>query len=537
MRLDVRAQSLRGRRRVVDDEIRVGELLARHLPRVDLAHHAAVPPFRVHGGEAQLVDAGVERHVAEIRQRRVRPSLERLELHLVAVGRDDVAFAVDDDVAHRVVGGGRARLAHVGRHHDPDLPGRFRILVDERRQPQRHAGHAKRRAQRFDERLLGRLVARERVEHERLARSQRHAAAPHRHVDAVVAAVAIAWRLFDAEQVVRRDLRRQAIERAIGGADDLEDRAARQRRHVVQPADLQLAILGEGRRQRSLRRVRSRHVHQQHVHRDPAAHRRAHHVLEIGGRVGDEPLGQQDQRLRAFGVAQVLHPLAQAAQRRLGIAPRRPQDRVGFVDDVALALVERHVDQAAALAVDDLEQAPVVALLRDVDRLDEADVAAADEARLRADHLLHRQADALAIAGEVDDDAGLGEGDERDTVGGIQVIEESRCGVQDRARGARPDVHLVDRDHDHAAFGLRDVGRVHRLERVLLLRAAAAAVPSFGVYWYFTRSALTTRRTCPSILTVNSGACRSVTGCPFLSIAPTSTVTTSTPVRKVGCCA
>ena len=56
--------------------------------------------------------------------------------------------------------GGRSRLADVGGHHEPDFAGRFRILVDERRQPQRHARHAERRAQRFDERLVGRLAAR-----------------------------------------------------------------------------------------------------------------------------------------------------------------------------------------------------------------------------------------------------------------------------------------------------------------------------------------------------------------------------------------
>ena len=44
----------------------------------------------------------------------------------------------------------------------------------------------------------------------------------------------------------------------------------------------------------------------------------------------------------ALVIATYLPPFAQAAERRLGVAPRRPQDRIGFVDDVARALVELH---------------------------------------------------------------------------------------------------------------------------------------------------------------------------------------------------
>src|SRR4051795_10355739 len=51
-----------------------------------------------------------------------------------------------------------------------------------------------------------------------------------------------------------------------------------------------------------------------------------------------------------------------------------------------------------------------------------------------------------------------------------------------------------------------------------------------------TRCAVTTRRTWPSIFTVKSGGRRSSTGVPVWSITPTSTVTRSTPLRKVGVC-
>src|SRR3954464_8941238 len=51
-----------------------------------------------------------------------------------------------------------------------------------------------------------------------------------------------------------------------------------------------------------------------------------------------------------------------------------------------------------------------------------------------------------------------------------------------------------------------------------------------------TRCAVTTRRTWPSIFTVKSGGRRSSTGLPVWSITPTSTVTSSTPLRKVGVC-
>src|SRR6185436_3729562 len=54
----------------------------------------------------------------------------------------------------------------------------------------------------------------------------------------------------------------------------------------------------------------------------------------------------------------------------------------------------------------------------------------------------------------------------------------------------------------------------------------------------FTRSAATTRRAFPSILTMKSSARRSSTGTPRASSAVTSTVIRSTPVRnRCGCCA
>ena len=67
---------------MVDDEIGVGELLARHLPRVDVAHDAAVASFRIDRGKPDLVAARIDGDRIEVRQRRVRAPLERLELRL-----------------------------------------------------------------------------------------------------------------------------------------------------------------------------------------------------------------------------------------------------------------------------------------------------------------------------------------------------------------------------------------------------------------------------------------------------------------------
>ena len=61
VRLDLGAQALPRRRQVADDQIAHGQRLARHLPRVHVAHDAAAPALGVDDTEAQRVDARLER--------------------------------------------------------------------------------------------------------------------------------------------------------------------------------------------------------------------------------------------------------------------------------------------------------------------------------------------------------------------------------------------------------------------------------------------------------------------------------------------
>ena len=51
-----------------------------------------------------------------------------------------------------------------------------------------------------------------------------------------------------------------------------------------------------------------------------------------------------------------------------------------------------------------------------------------------------------------------------------------------------------------------------------------------------TNSAVTTRRGCPATVTMKSAGVRPRSGRPCLSTTPTSTVTTSTPLRNAGGC-
>ena len=69
------------------------------------------------------------------------------------------------------------------------------------------------------------------------------------------------------------------------------------------------------------------------------------------------------------------------------------------VDDVAHALFERHVDQAAALAVGDLLHAAVVALLRDIDRLEKIRLAHFERSALNhGDSLFRPRDNEIAVA-------------------------------------------------------------------------------------------------------------------------------------------
>src|SRR5947207_14348851 len=111
---------------MVDDEIGVRELLARHLPGVDVAYDAAVASFGIDRGKPELVDARIDGHRIKVRERCVPASLERLELRLLAPRCDYLSLVVYHDESHRVLRGRRSRLAHVGGHHEPDLAVRFR---------------------------------------------------------------------------------------------------------------------------------------------------------------------------------------------------------------------------------------------------------------------------------------------------------------------------------------------------------------------------------------------------------------------------
>src|SRR5262245_54046501 len=123
----------------------------------------------------------------------------------------------------------------------------------------------------------------------------------------MIAAVAVTGGFLDAQEVIRGYLGREPFERAVGRTDDLEDRSAGQRSEVVESADLQLAILGEGGWQWPLCRIRARDVHEEDVDRHPPQHRAAYDFLQIRRRFGDETLRQQDERLLTLGLPEMLH--------------------------------------------------------------------------------------------------------------------------------------------------------------------------------------------------------------------------------------
>jgi len=93
-------------------------------------------------------------------------------------------------------------------------------------------------------------------------------------------------------------------------------------------------------------------------------------------------------------------------------------------------------------------------------------------------NLLHREAETLAIAGEVHDDAGLGIETNATRSAGLSLsgsASRSRESAAPRPAGCSSD----HGDHDHPPLGLRDVRREERLE-LLLLRSRPARDAGVG---------------------------------------------------------
>jgi hypothetical protein len=137
--------------------------------------------------------------------------------------------------------------------------------------------------------------------------------------------------------------------------------------------------------------------------------------------------------------------------------------------DVALALLEPGWIVGVALALDHRREHELIALAFDRDGFIVADVERPRprDRLLLADETLHRQFQPQLVARERDLWAGLGVADERHLIERAELIEELRRRGQHGTQRARPDVDLIDRDHNRAAVGRRHVRRVERLALVL----------------------------------------------------------------------
>ena len=349
--------------RVADHQIAERELLAPELPGVDFADHATAAPGRADHAEAQRIAPGLHHDLAEVIARSVGQSVRNRQHKFVGGTHDDLALVVEEDVPNRELLRFPTRLTDLGGKDDPGLVA-GRVLLRERGDPQRHFRDAERRLQGIEQRLFrGAPGRRRRRQHECAARPDRDVTPPNLDVDSMGAPVAIARRLLHAQHVVREHFPGQAVKNVLTVADDPVQRATGAGGEIGDTRHRHVAVFGQGWPQSADPNVAPRHVHQQHVDRDPSERRGTNDGIQIEAAVDDESFRQQDERLRPLDDGQRSQEVAQAAQRIVAVPPDIARQRVALVLHLALAFLARKTGRARALAPDHLLEDPVIASL------------------------------------------------------------------------------------------------------------------------------------------------------------------------------
>ncbi len=160
-----------------------------------------------------------------------------------------------------------------------------------------------------------------RRQHEGLARPYRDVVATHLDVDPVAVADAVARALLDAEQVVRGDLRGKPLENRLSRAGNVVQASARHRGNRLEALHQDPPVLGFGRRLFGDRHVSAAEIHRHHVDRGARGSGESNEVSQIVGLRNRQPLGDQDERLRAVNI----RPTARATAAGHEARGRRPR--------------------------------------------------------------------------------------------------------------------------------------------------------------------------------------------------------------------